>query len=407
MLAQVITAVGSLLLQVVAARELGTSGFAAFTLLTATLVVMTTVHTAWVGDSLTVLDRMDPQVRAGLLASLLGTLSLGAVLGTALALAYGALPGPRALLFGLLVTVWLLEDTGRRLLAARMEFGRLARNDGVHLLVTCAVLAGVHFTAGLSIEALLLAMAAGCAVSIGLVVLQAPREELALPRLGDADLRQVASFASWRAAQAALRPTTLLLARVAISVLVSGAALASTEAARLLLAPTLTLINGVGGFLLPRMVRLREAGEPLRARLALTGSVGLTAASAVSAVVAVVLTEPLQGFITGDRFDVSPLAVAGWGAYCVSIAATMPVSLLATAYRHSRLVFEVRLIESVVGLVVLTALLSLRPGLFDLAPFCIGTGGVVTAVILVLRLRALRLRALRTESSPHAIKADH
>src|SRR4051794_19326359 len=184
---------------------------------------MTTVHTAWVGDSLTVLDRMDPQVRAGLLASLLGTLSLGAVLGTVLALMYGALSGPRAVLFGLLVTAWLLEDTGRRLLAARMEFGRLARNDGVHLLVTCAVLGGFHFTAGLSIEALLLAMAAGCVVSIGLVVLQAPREELALPRLGDADLRQVAAFASWRAAQAALRPTTLLLARVAISVLVSGA----------------------------------------------------------------------------------------------------------------------------------------------------------------------------------------
>ncbi|KAA9376443.1 hypothetical protein F5972_23815 [Microbispora cellulosiformans] len=401
-LAQVITAVGSLLLQLIAARELGAAGFAAFTLLNGALVVMATLHTAWVGDSLTVLDRFDPRVRAGLFVSLLGTLALGAVVGTVLALAFGALPGARTLLFGVLVVVWLAEDTGRRLLAARMEFARLARNDGLHLLTTCVVLVVVHVTAGIDLEWLLVAMAAGCVVSIFLVLLQAPREELALPPLRGADVRGVGVFAAWRAAQAVLRPTTLLLARIAIAALVSSTALAATEAARLLLAPTLTLINGVGGFLLPRMVRLREAGHPLRARLALTASVALTSVSAVSALVAVLLTGPLEHLITAGRFDVDPVTVAGWGAYCVSIAATMPVSLLATAYRHSRLVFEVRLIESVIGLAVLAVMLVWRPDLFGLAPFYIGTGGVVTSVVLVIRLHALR-----SETGPHVpVKAD-
>lgn len=392
--AQFVPAGASLLLQLIAARELGAAGFAAFTLLVATLVVITTLHTAWVGDSLTVLDRHDPRVRAALLVSLLGTLTLGAGAGVGIALALGAARGADAALYGLLVLLWLAEDTGRRLQAARMEFHLVAQNAVADLAVTALTLGGLWLAAGrVTLTSLLTAMCAGCLAGVALALARLPRAELALPALPGAALREVAAFAGWRAAQAGLRPLTLLLTRTAIAMLVSGAALASVEGARLLLAPTLTLINGVGGFLLPRMVRLREAGAPLRPGLALTASLALSGAAACGGLAAVLLAAPLEPFLTGGNFPIDRLAVAGWAAYAVSIAATLPVALLATAYRRSRLVFTVRLAESLVGLAALLLLLLLRPDLVACAPFCIGTGGVVTSVILVLRLRAGRTPA--------------
>ncbi|MDH2428935.1 hypothetical protein [Sphaerisporangium sp. TRM90804] len=405
---QLVTALASLLLQLVAARELGADGFAGFTLLLATLVVVTTLHTAWVGDSLTVLDRFDPRVRSALGVSLLSSLALGAVAGTVLAVAFGAAGGPGALLFGALVVVWLVEDTCRRVLAARMEFGRLAANATLDMAVAFAVLGGFWLTGPPRLETMLAAMCAGSLAGVAHAVALLPREELAWPGLRGADVRGVASFATWRAAQAGLRPLTLMLARVAIAAMVSGAALAATEGARLLLAPVLTLVNGVGAFLLPRMVRARESGLPLRLRPALAASVTLTAVTAFGGAVAVVAADPLEPFVTGGNFTIAPVTVAGWAAYAVSLAVTLPISMLATAYRHSRLVFTVRLIESLVGMGALLVLLALRPDLWELAPFCIGAGGVVTSVILVLRLRVLRGRASPStpERVSHAAQID-
>ncbi|MFC0864175.1 hypothetical protein ACFHYQ_17915 [Sphaerimonospora cavernae] len=413
-LAQVVAALSSLLLQLIAARELGSAGFAAFTLLIATLTVITTLHTAWVGDSLTVLDRFDPRVRAALAASSVVTLALGAVVGTVLAIVLDAASGLGVLLFGVLVVLWLLEDTGRRILAARLEFGRLAANAVVDFVVVFSVLGAFWLSGALRLETVLAAMCAGSLAGVVLAVVSLPHEELAWPglrraTLREADLRGIVSFATWRTAQAGLRPLTLMLTRVAIVAMVSSVALATVEGARLLLAPALTLINGVGAFLLPRMVRLRQSGTPLRLGLALTASLALTALTAVGGVVVVALAKPLEPFITGGNFPIEPIAVAGWAAYSVSIAATLPVSMLATAYRHSRLVFVVRLIESVVGVTLLLLLLALRPDLVNLAPFCIGIGGVVTSVILVVRLRALRHEepTLPGERMSHVAQADH
>ncbi|GIH69079.1 MATE family efflux transporter [Sphaerimonospora thailandensis] len=408
-LAQVVAALSSLLLQLIAARELGSAGFAAFTLLIATLTVITTLHTAWVGDSLTVLDRFDPRVRAALAASSVATLALGAVVGTVLAIVLDAASGPGVVLFGVLVVLWLLEDTGRRMLAARLEFGRLAANAVVDFVVVFVVLGAFWLAGALRLETVLAAMCAGSLAGVVLAVISLPREELAWPGLRRADLRGIVAFATWRTAQAGLRPLTLMLSRVAIVAIVSSVALAAIEGARLLLAPALTLINGVGAFLLPRMVRLRQSGTPLRLRLALSASLALTALTAVGGVVVVALAKPLEPFITGGNFPIEPIAVAGWAAYSVSIAATLPISMLATAYRYSRLVFVVRLIESVVGITLLLLVLALRPDLVNLAPFCIGMGGVVTSVILVVRLRALRHHgpALPAERMSHVAQADH
>ncbi|HJX42977.1 MAG TPA: hypothetical protein VJ352_04820, partial [Geodermatophilus sp.] len=63
---QVTQAVAGLALQVTAARELGAGGLAVFSLAYGAIVLVTAVCSGLVGDSLTVLDRTRPGVRAGL-----------------------------------------------------------------------------------------------------------------------------------------------------------------------------------------------------------------------------------------------------------------------------------------------------------------------------------------------------
>src|SRR6478752_8997892 len=64
--AQLSQALGSLVLQVVAARMLGADGLGAFAVLYGVIIMATAVCTGFVGDSLTVLDRGRGDIRAAL-----------------------------------------------------------------------------------------------------------------------------------------------------------------------------------------------------------------------------------------------------------------------------------------------------------------------------------------------------
>src|SRR6185312_6171777 len=77
--AQMSQALGSLLLQVLAARLLGADGLGAFAVLFGLIVMATAVCTGFVGDSLTVLDRGRREVRSALQGWLLLMAAAGAV----------------------------------------------------------------------------------------------------------------------------------------------------------------------------------------------------------------------------------------------------------------------------------------------------------------------------------------
>ena len=92
-------------------------------------------------------------------------------------------------------------------------------------------------------------MLAGSVASTIAAFFQIPRDELALPDRGPAAMRAVAGVASWRSGQLMLRPASMLLVRVAIAGILSTSALGVIEAGRLLVAPIITVANGVGGFM--------------------------------------------------------------------------------------------------------------------------------------------------------------
>ncbi|GAA2421999.1 hypothetical protein GCM10010191_37080 [Actinomadura vinacea] len=385
---QFVTAGGSLVVQALAARELGAHGYGGYALLVAVLVMITAVQTSFVGDTLTVYDRFEPRVRGALLLSVAGTVVAGALAGAVVAVALG-LAGPAGIaLFAVLVAAWLLNETLRRIFTARMEFWRLAANDCCYLLGTFATLGGaLALGADASLELLLAAMCAGCACSIMLAALRLPEEEFAsAPPRGTA-LREIMGFAWWRSVQAAIRPSALLVARILIAGFASTAALAGIEAARLLLAPALTFVNGAGWFLLGDFAKAEREGRPMRAVQALRACVLMAGIALVMSVAGVLLAGPLGPVVTGGTFAVDGTALAGWGLYAVCFACTLPLASLATARKRSRTVFAIRGAEALTGLVVLTVLLALDEGNAALAPYCLGAGGLVSAALLWRMLR--------------------
>ncbi|NAS25153.1 hypothetical protein GT755_26150 [Herbidospora sp. NEAU-GS84] len=385
---QAVTAGGSVVLQLIAVRFLGPEAFGAYAIMMAVLVAVTTVFSSWVGDSLTVLDRFNPRVRAALCASILGLTAAGTVVGVVFALALHLADTPGVVAFALLTVLWLPQESARRLLNARLEFGRLVLNDVVYVGVTLAILAGLWLTgAPFTLTWILGAMCAGQFVSLGMTLALLPSAEYRLPRPSLAGLGEVTSFAAWRSAQASLRPVALLVMRVAIDTFASRTVLAAVEAGRLLMSPALTVVQGAGSYLLPTFVRRRDAGVPIRPRNALAASLVLIAGTLACGVAAIAVLGYVGPLITGGAFTLDAVTVGGWVAYTVSFSATLPLSMMAAAYTLSRLVFMVRAAETAIGLAAMLVVLAVAPELAHLAPYCIGFGGLASGFLLWWHLR--------------------
>jgi O-antigen/teichoic acid export membrane protein len=385
---QFVLAGGSFVLQVVAARALGAAGYGKYAVLYSILVVMTAIHTSLVGDSLTVFDRFDRRIRSALWICFLLSIMGGVVFALGASTVMTGVSIEAVVLFVTVTVLWLANETGRRIFAARMEFWRLAINDiawYVATLASIAILAWQGIT--ISLASILGAMCIGLMLAIILARVRLPRREYAFVSMRDAAVTEVLGFAGWRSVQAGLRPLTLFLARLLILVQAGPAVLGGIEAARLLMAPGITIINGSGWFLLGDFAIAQRTGQPVRTRRALRATGVLVAVTSVLGVISVASVTWLEPLLTADSFAVSRTALVGWAIYTVCFACTMPMGNLAAARRQSRLVFAIRGIETIIGLLALTALLAIAAELAPLAPYCLGAGGLASAAVLWSRLR--------------------
>ena len=388
MAVQFVLAGGSFVLQAVAARALGAAGYGKYAVLYSILVVMTAIHTSLVGDSLTVFDRFDRRIRSALWICFLLSIMGGVVFALGASTVMTGVSIEAVVLFVAVTVLWLANETGRRIFAARMEFWRLAINDiawYVATLASIAILAWQGIT--ISLASILGAMCIGLMLAIILARVRLPRREYAFGSRREAAMTEVFGFAGWRSVQAGLRPLTLFLARLLILVQAGPAVLGGIEAARLLMAPGITIINGSGWFLLGDFAIAQRTGQPVRTRRALRATGVLVAVTSVLGVISVASVTWLEPLLTADSFAVSRTALVGWAIYTVCFACTMPMGNLAAARRQSRLVFAIRGIETIIGLLALTALLAIAAELAPLAPYCLGAGGIASAAVLWSRLR--------------------
>lgn len=387
LISQGINAGGSLLLQIAAARTLGLAAYGSFAVCLALLSAATALYTGYVGDSLAVLDRHDRDTRATLAASAIALFAAAFAISFATVLALLHSPGA-ALVFAAMTVLWLMEETFRRILIARLEFWKLVANDASYntvtlLIVGTLLLAARHVTLG----GIFTAMAAGAAAAVAIGIVQVPRAERTHLRPGWAAMRAVATFAAWRSLHAALRPTALLLSKALVISMISLTAAGVLEAGRLVVAPLQVIINGAGSFLLAGFAA-GEHGKAARNNRMARYAVWLLLATVLGCgSVLALLAGPAGRLMTGH--PVQPLLVLGWTAYLAVWAVGLPYISEAVARKHSRAVFLARLVDSVLGLALAGAALAIGGGV-TVVPWLMAAGGLY-AVWRVTRL-AIRTR---------------
>ena len=379
--AQFSQAHGSLALQLLAARTLELPAFGVFAVLLGAIVVATGVMTGLVGDSLTVLDRSRPPIRAALqfwcVVVTAGTFLAGAVVGERT----GFLSAGESVLFGLAMAAWVAEDTVRRLLMATFRFWSVVVVDLTHAATAVGVLGVIAATGRVTLGSFLLALLVGQLVAIAAGLALAPAAERAVVGWRGAELRTVAGFGAWRGLQQAIRPASLTIARTLVILAAGRAAMGQLEAARVYMAPALLVVQGVGSVLLAvyaagRDRPIREAVRRAdRAALALVGSSALLGAAGT---LCVGWAGPL---VSGDAYRIDPLAVAGWATFAASVAAIMPYSSLAAVRGRQIRVVLLRLVDSAVSVGAVAALLWLAGAPASAVPFAIAAGSFLGALL--------------------------
>jgi O-antigen/teichoic acid export membrane protein len=392
-------ALAGLVLQVAAARELGAAGLAVFSLAYGVLVLATAVSSGLVGDSLTVLDRHDPGIRAGL--------HVGAVLvaggagagGVLLAVLSGAVPVWAGLLAGPAVVAFVVEDTLRRLLMAAGRFWSLPAVDLTGLGLALATLVPAASAGELGLGSFVVALLAGRTGAALVAWVLLPAGERPHGPWRRPALRAVAAFGVWRAAAQTIRPTLLTLLRVLVVAAAGAAAYGPLEAARVYTAPAMVLVAGLGSFLLPHFVSLRPRGA--RAGLAAADR----AAAALGLGVALlgglaVLALPWAGpLLTGGGYAVPVAAVVGWGVYAAAAAALLPYASLASVHGRQRRVLALRSVE-LGSLAAVALLVTAVDGGVVWSPLALALGPVVTALAVRRTLLVPAARAAGAAPRP-------
>lgn len=358
--AQLSQAVGSFVLQVLAARLLGREGLAQFALLYGLVVVGTAVSTGLVGDALTVLDRHASAVRAGLQwwatrVVAVAALALGAVL-----VVVGELTPVEGVWFALATGTFLLEDMVRRLLMASLRFWAIVGVDLVVLVGSVGVVVAVQLGSGeVSLQTFLVAMVVGQSAAAAAAWALLPPADRRWVR-GVAPARAtVWRYGSWRALQQSARPTTLALVRVVAVALIGWAAFGEIEAARLFVAPAILAVNGASNYLFASFAGSHVTPTRTLLRRADRGVAALLGAACILGIVAVAALPLLGDVVAAGAYEIDPLAVAGWSAFAAATAAVTPYGVLAAVRVRQSKVFAIRGAESLASIGGVAAALAL------------------------------------------------
>jgi O-antigen/teichoic acid export membrane protein len=401
---QVTQALAGLVLQVAAARFLGAAGLATFALVYGLVVLVTAVASGMVGDSLTVLDRTAPRIRAALHVWSVLVAGGAGLLGGLAAAVTGVVPGWAAAVLGLAVVAFVLEDTLRRLLMANGRYWSLPAVDMTSLVVALATLVLCRAAGDLTLASFMLALLAGQTAAGIVAWWRAPAADRPRGPWRAPDLGAVWSFGIWRAAAQTIRPGLLTGLRLVVVAAVGAAAYGPIEAARVYTAPTLTVVAGLGSFLLPHYVAMARASAHDRPvtralRSADRVALGLAGTVAVISLVAVLLQPVVEPLLTGGDYPMPVLAVAGWGAYAVAGAILLPYSGVATVQRRQRRVLAFRLLEFV-ALGAVALLVFTVDGGEAWAPLALAVGPLLAAV--AVRQAVLRPLVRQEHGAPRA-----
>ena len=301
MVAQVWQAAGSFGLQLLAAWLLGASGLGLLSLCLSIIILATAVTSGMVGDSLVVLDRRSRAIRAGLQFWAL-VLAVTSFAVTVVALpASGLLTPLEALLMGLALVAFQLEELVRRVFMATMHFWRLVIIDSAAVISAFAVIGIWALIEPVAITTFFIALGIGQLIGIGVGVAMLPASERTLVSLRGAAIKTVAGFGAWRGAQVSIAPLVLTAMRIAVTAAAGAAALGQLEFARIYVAPVLLSVQGLGSYLLSTYVRDKDFALSVLTRRAWKASLGMVTGALVSGAVIVAVAPLVSGVVSGQH----------------------------------------------------------------------------------------------------------
>lgn len=358
---QAIVSATSFATSVLVGRIAGPTDLALYSLAMTLLVIASTVQDSLILLPYTIhatrLDARERAIRAGssLILHLVAALSASSVLiGSAIVLRAGGLPGPYAGLLTLLAVVapaWLLRDLGRRMLVAQLQLRSALNLDAGVAAVQLGTVAGIAFSGALSATTALALIGLACAVTT-LAWLVRRRDGFRVQSGQTAAVwRWNWRFGRWVLAgriAAHLNSAALLLWWLA---LVQGPVEAGIFAAGLTIPlASNPLILGAGLFLTPKVAdTYRRGGAPAVRRFVATMTRVLGGALAGFVLTVLIVGGFLLEMLYGSAYaNQTPLVVI--------LALAISVSALSMAASSALLVFErphANLLASLLGLAVL------------------------------------------------------
>lgn len=377
--AQAAQAAVSLALQVLVARLLGIADYGRFAILYGVIVLASGIVTGLVGDALVVLDRADRRIRAGLEVWLVIAAATSAAVAAVVAATTGFASATEAALFALAMVAFVVEEIVRRLLMAGYAFPRVIAADLSGFAVSLAMLLAVAAAEALSLGAFLAVIAAGQTVGAVVGWRLVPRSERVLVGWRDADLRTVWGYGAWRGLQQTLRPAMLTAVRVVVLAAAGAATVGMLEAARTYTSPLLLVVGGLSSFLFVRFADHRREGRSGSLREADRVVVVLVGATVLMSAVALGLGPWVGPVAFGVAFD--PTMLVAWLVYGLSVAVVTPYGALSAVAGRQRVVFLVRLSDTLLAL-VLTVVIVLVGGSPALIPFALAAASAFGGLVL-------------------------
>jgi O-antigen/teichoic acid export membrane protein len=380
--AQIWQAIGSFALLLIAAWLLGAAGLGLLSLCLGIIVLATALASGMVGDSLTILDRHDRQIRGGLEFWALA-LAAASMLVTAVGLAVARLLTPgQAVLFALALAAFQLEELVRRVFMATMRFWRLVIIDSTAMLCAVGIVAIRSLVADIDVAVFFLALLVGQVAGMAVGIAMLPTPERALVSMRRGSIRQVAGFGAWRGAQVSIPPLVLTAVRVVITLTVGAAALGQVEAARIYAAPALLAVQGFGSYLLSSYVRDKGLELQVLVRRAWGAALFMIGAALAFGAILTILAPVMSEFVTGPNVPVDRLAVAGWALFVAGTASCQPFASLAAARGRQIRVFICRCTDATLAIGLVGFLLGLVGVSASWTPFALAAGVVLGGALV-------------------------
>lgn len=389
--AQFTQAAASLALTMVAVRELDTAEFGRFLLVMSTILITTSATTGLVGDSLTVLDRSDPDMRRALQVTALGSSVTAGIIVASMSAVLGWLVGPIALLAGVAAGAFVLEDLARRMLMANRRFPAVVVTDLIYVVAASATLSAAYMWWTLGLAALLTAILIGQLVALAAAVALLPDAERFLaPRSGHLQLGALMGFGGWRALHLSVTPLRMWIARLIASAVTGFAAVGLLEANRLVMAPLILAIQGASSAVLVSQVALMRQSSHSARRQADRDAAMFALATGIAVLVLLAGQAPLATLLVGSTDLLRTPLLLGWGLVAIGMALNVPYANLTAASGAARAALAVRLLDLLLVLAATALLAGVLPSDTWFLWLPIAMGVVSCALTVVQRHVAFR-----------------